>query len=377
MINKKGEITSAQIVMIVLAIAGFAIVIYLFFMLDLGSIGTRETCHLSVLRRATVPQIVQGYVPLTCTTDKICVTDGFFGGKCEKQFAGEKDITLVRLSGSPDEKRRKIEEISANAMYDCWSMMGEGKLDIFWTPSQEVGWSPTGSTCVICSRVAVDESVSESILYDIDEKRGVNVNRYIAENKVPGKEITYLQAFTDRGISAYSRFGNAADFAGTLPTNEYYKQLQESLKGSLSKEQRKATKEALALVEKELASTANNHELAFVFSQIKTKEIDSTTDILADIAGMGATAAGATFAMPVVGNIGTALYVGVLGVIAGSTSEIYGAWNAYESQITAMGYCGPFASTKKEAAQGCSVINAVNYDFKSINNICQKLEGNP
>ncbi|MDP1695448.1 MAG: hypothetical protein Q8L29_00870 [archaeon] len=355
--DKKGEITSTQIVMIVLAIAGFAIVLYLFFFLDFGEMGKRETCHLSVLTRGTVAGAVggsQSLVPLECITDKICITDSLFG-KCSNQFAGEKDITVVRLSGGVEEKRIKIEEISANAMYDCWNMMGQGKIDIFGNFYTENGLESNQATCVVCSRIALDESVIVDIL------NKVSVNEYMRTHNIPGKEITYLQAFTDKGINSYAQVS---------ATPGGIENFQKKLEGEDKIAVEGAKSEAVV-------KDKVNRELAFVFMQVRTDEKKSTEGILKNIGLTGATAAGATFMMPVIGNMGSALYALAGGIVLGTAKEIYGAFNAYESQITAAGYCGAFQSAKEGHWEGCSVVNSVNYDFKAINSICKVIQGNP
>ena len=165
---KKGEIALQYLVVLILAIIGFVIVLILLFSLEFESFSTDEVCKLSVLSRASIPSGVQGYVPLKCSTKKYCITDNdFLGGKCE-QFAGEKNVEMVRLKGDVDEKARQIEKASAEAMRTCWSQMGEGKLDLFAEPmslglldnlAKSLKVEATGPSCVICSRVALADDV--------------------------------------------------------------------------------------------------------------------------------------------------------------------------------------------------------------------------
>ena len=187
--NKRGELTSTQIVFIILAIVGFIIVALLFssLFLEQGALTQRELCKLSLIERATIPIIGNKIVPVQCSTEKICITSK--GNECE-QFIGEENVRNVRInSNKPDEAREIIERESANAMFDCWSMTGEGKIDIFDSTDSIVDLAKP--KCIVCSRVAISEEVDENILEEID------LNKYLAEKKVPGSSLTYLQTFTD------------------------------------------------------------------------------------------------------------------------------------------------------------------------------------
>ena len=347
--RKRGQLTSTQIIMIVLAILGF--VILMIFLVGIGfeEFSEKEICHLSVITRATTQSVVEGQllVPLKCTTEKICLTDG--SGKCEKQFAGEKNVIVIKLKGSVEEKRRKIEEVSANAMYDCWSMMGQGKLDLFTNIKTAYGLAAAESTCIICSRVAIDEEVDSKILYE-NEKKGVNINKYLKENQVPGSSLTYLQTFTDRGINAFAKF-DETDFNENVPEGEF------KIDGGVEEV---------------------NRELAFVFFQIKSISIGN---VLKKMGKAGGTMAGAVFMTPILGKFAGKLLLtpagAVLAIVGVTGIGGYGAYNAYQGQLVSAGYCGNFTTTDEKAKEGCSLVQGVNYNFKDINKICGRIEGNP
>ena len=127
--NRKGEVTSTQIVTLAIAIIGFIVVLILLWSLEFESYSDEEICRLSILSRATGGGTLGGLVPLKCTTKKICITAN---GKCE-QFAGEKegDIIKVKVGNGPIKDAEIIAKANADAMYDCWTMMGEGNLDLF------------------------------------------------------------------------------------------------------------------------------------------------------------------------------------------------------------------------------------------------------
>ena len=71
MIKMKGEITTSQLVTIVLFILGFAILLFALYELIWKGDLDKQVCHQSVILRATMPDIAKGYVPLKCKTEKI------------------------------------------------------------------------------------------------------------------------------------------------------------------------------------------------------------------------------------------------------------------------------------------------------------------
>jgi len=72
--KEKGQIEVYQIVITVLAILGLVIALLLWSLFKDTADVSDETCHLSVLSRGTAPDSLQAFVPLKCTTKKICIT---------------------------------------------------------------------------------------------------------------------------------------------------------------------------------------------------------------------------------------------------------------------------------------------------------------
>ena len=289
--EKKGELTSAQIITIVIAIMGFLIVLIALYLIFGGGFQTDEdVCKLSVLTRATAPGAAQNLIPLKCRTSKICITNDS-SGKCSEQFAGESNVQVIKLSGGITDKRKKIEEVSANAMYDCWSMMGEGKLDLFGSATTDFGLGKVTSSCVICSRVAIDKSVGNNVLFiDGDAAKGsaIDITDYMKRTQIPGQSLTYLQAFTDRGVSSYAKV--EPSMTSTLLTTDIS------------------------------TSTKANNEIAFVFMQIKSKEV---TEVLKNMALAGGTVAGGTFMSPA-GGVASMAGRAVIGVVGGTVVVVKG-----------------------------------------------------
>jgi hypothetical protein len=203
--GRRGELSSAQIITLVLAIAGFLIVLAFIYGFEGSTTTDTDICKLSVVGRATTSEVLAGsgaYIPLKCTTGKICIT-GSSSGECN-QFAGEKNVQFVRLSGGLSQEKEIIESISAQTMYDCWNMMGQGKLDLVSTYAKQLGWSQGQSTCVICTRVALADDVPKELL-DPKSSNSIDMNTYLATHQVPGSDKTYLQTFTDVGINAFPK----------------------------------------------------------------------------------------------------------------------------------------------------------------------------
>lgn len=360
--NRRGELTSTQLILLILAIAGFVVILLFILAFNSGTYTEDEVCKLSVLTRATSPQAVNDYVPLKCTTKKLCLTDG--SGKCEVSFAGE-NPEVIKLPSNRNDSLKKIEETSANAMYDCWNMMGQGKLDLF----NGGIWKSAGLTtqdipvCVICSRIGYD--VKEETLSDVD------LAYYLSHTKVPGGSITYTKAFTDPGMSSYA--GADTDSLKNLESNEKLslKVITRDSKTGLTS---KGT-EALGVIGEEKPRRV---ELAVVFTQIKVPK--SYWDQLNTLLGTGIALAGTSFIMApgtTSKAIGAAAGHFVITGIAAGGVVAYSMYNVYAGKVAAAGYCDKFTTSKEDTAGGCSGVQIIPYDVKAINSICGGIEGNP
>ncbi len=336
--QKRGEITSTQIIGIVISIIGLVIIVVFLGIIFNGydSSADMEACRLSILTRATAPTIAQANVPLKCSTQKICVTDKLFGGECE-QFAGEDNVVTVKVNGDDIDKAKQIEKIMAENMYTCWSMTGQGKLDLFGKATNLVGFGDADSTCIICSRVALDDQISNETLKLID------LDTYLENNYIPlqGSSLTYVEAFTNRGANS---FGSA-------------RQINEDLN--------KSTKDANVEIK---LNSGDGRQVAFVFAQVKTAKV---TDVLANL---GIAAVGATFAVPGSAKIASALYLGPQAFVTVPLTAIGvggAALNTYQNQLAAAGYCGEFTTAEeKDLRDGCSLVQGVPYTVQNINSLC-------
>lgn len=343
-IGARGELSSTQVITIVLALAGFIIaLLFLGIAFSDSSAGDDEVCRLSVLSRATSPDVVQAAVPLKCTTGKICVS---FSGKDDEcsQFLGE-DVVPVKLDSEerdPSARGRNIEFVQkfmADEMYSCWSTMGKGKLDLFGSAADELGLGDVQqATCVICKRLAFSDEVVASGL--VEEARA-GFGAYLLNTPFESADESYgnyIEAFTDRAMSAYPNLNEIKARKSDGKLNE---------------------------VSGELEGNREN-QLAIVFAQNKPKDWQ---DVLKNWGYV---------------MIGTALQgpgglkgKGALTLVAGGVGA-FGSWNAYLGQNLAASYCGKFASAASENLRGgCSLIQIVEYNVKDINALCPSVQGNP
>jgi hypothetical protein len=349
--SKRGEISSEQLVITVIAILGFVIVL-IFWASIKFSYTQDEICKFSVLSRATTPvDAARGVVPLKCGTKKICITDG--NGKCEAYFSGETNVEYVNIDSSKRaEAAQTIAQINVEQLYGCWDLMGQGKLEIFpKSVMEKIGLKPDSDNgCVICARIAIDDKINDKdVILNL-----VDVSTYMRDNQVPGKALTYLQAMTDRGVNSYPSIS------------------QDSL------DQSKSGADTVQL-------KADSSEKAIIFSQRITKT-DPAYAVLNFWKTTSAVAGGAFVFAPtrslLTGVIkgGTSLVGGWVAVGAAAVSAItvsvVSYTNAYNVQMASVGYCGEFTGgDEKSAKQGCSITSSVPYSYSNVNKLCTFIDG--
>ncbi len=166
--NKRGELTSRQLIIIIILIISFGIIIAFFFMLDLGGEIDKESCRNSVMMRgifSKIPVVGRGFISLKCKTQDVCLS---MGGDCEEEV----DDTI-----KVEDKNKLIKEM-VNLLADCWWMMGEGKVD----------YDDKGS-CAICYKVYFDDEIKAKIGSEISYK---DLYQYMKENKVSNSNNNYF-----------------------------------------------------------------------------------------------------------------------------------------------------------------------------------------
>ncbi len=170
--GKKGELTTQQLVILIVLIVSFGIILLFFWQLNLRGETDKEICHNSVVMKQT--KYIGNFFRLKCTTQKYCFALG--NGDCSN--AGLIDAKKVSISSTNTKKDiiKNIAELSA----DCWWMFGEGKID----------WS-NKNDCAICSKINFNDNLKNKNIE-------ITYNEYfnwLENNKVPNTQLTYLQYF--------------------------------------------------------------------------------------------------------------------------------------------------------------------------------------
>ncbi len=192
--NKKADVDWKFFLAVVVIIASFLVILFFYYMYNWKGEINKQTCHESVILKASMPEVLDRPVanlPLRCQTDKICITGKVFGGECSG-FVGEK-VSVARVSSNKEKQLEDIKGIIANSLYDCWSMMGEGKLNIFSREFQLVkGYN---SRCVICARIDFDAELKEKLKEEYPE--GIpGLSEYLDNTPVLNKNTNYSQFLT-------------------------------------------------------------------------------------------------------------------------------------------------------------------------------------
>ena len=168
--NRRAELSTQQIVLMIILIASFIVILFFLFRLGLGEKSEEQLCHNSVLQKASV----FSDAPLQCYRNYICITKD---GSCEELVKPEK-IKVKSLD--------EVYGALANEMADCWWMFGEGKVDYIGKDFTKNNY------CSICSQIYFDDSL-ESIEGVEDKKISKDeFYDYLTKNDY-SKDQTYSQ----------------------------------------------------------------------------------------------------------------------------------------------------------------------------------------
>jgi hypothetical protein len=194
----KGELTTQQIVMLIIVITSFAVVLFFLFRLNLGRIGDKEICHNSVIMRGS-SAVLQGVTPLNCRTSYVCLSED---GTCEEMT--NPDIKKVKTD-------EEVYEVLADEMADCWWMFGEGKVNYI---GKEVKPS---LHCSICSQITFDNSLEK--IFDGKEFEKRKLYEYLEDKEMSGKKISYLSYLFGTNLLSEVNLG---EFGKINFENNYY-----------------------------------------------------------------------------------------------------------------------------------------------------------
>lgn len=368
--RKKGDISAATLVSIILLVIGFGIVLMfvvrIYYSESVDTSACKESVTLRGLSSAGSPYgVAESLVNLRCKTQKICITSKMFGGDCTENFGNE------RVSNKKVKNKNGVEKVIADEVLNCWDMTGQGRLSLFspgWaanlgvrsSQANETNEGTVFSTCIICSRIAFDVNSLKKQGIDLGK---VDVYEYMMKYKAPGEELSYAQLIA------------AASPAGVSLTDK------DKMANISNKFEEELKKQGLTPEEIKELPTLKSSEMAVVFMQIR---VPKYSDVLKNTLGLvvGGSMA-ANFAsgglagkiaiytiqgissIPVVGK----LVVG-LGMVAVAGAQGY---NTYKNVQTAAGHCGD-VKFNKEDSYGCSAVRVIDYNADNLKVYCDTIE---
>jgi len=376
--EKKGAISVDFLIGMILLVLGFVIVLIFYF--NIGGTGTldKDICHESVILRASLPTLVENYVPLKCKTAKICITSGLIGDilktkEC-RDLAGEKNIQYKKVRSVTD-----IEKVYAEEILSCWQMMGEGKASIFnqyIAKTFGAGW--VYPTCSICSRIAFDNDTITADKFDFSR---MDVSRYMMTHLISGKNVTYFEYMASENGKAAIKENLITSVPNLTTSTTNPDKIPDVVPAGGAGKQ--LTPEDIT--SQKLQSEAKNlplqlKESAVLFMQISAPQHgESLKNSVLFLAGISAgsfilapSLTGRAFAATGEACASNALICGIAAIAGVAIQQ---TMVAYNRAVTA-GYCGD-VSVGTEARSGCSAVRTVDYNLNDISSYCKVIESIP
>ncbi len=168
--NKRGELTTTQIVSAIVLIATIIIILIWYTFLNLKGETDQQICRNSVMlvgQKEPVPSLGD----LNCRSNYVCISGG---GECSDLMASE------RIKINPEDKGQVMKAL-ADKMVECWWEFGEGKID-YSDPTLL-----TKTECSVCSLVGFNDQFATTA--PISYRTFYN---YLATTKKDSSQ-TYLQ----------------------------------------------------------------------------------------------------------------------------------------------------------------------------------------
>ena len=200
--NKKGELTTTQIIMIIVLIVSFIVILYFILRLNLGSTSASEVCHNSIVISSKGSGIFGG---INCATGYVCISSG---GTCNLN-------PTTTISVNSNDKNAIMKAI-ADQMVNCWWMMGEG---------QESFSSPGSNACAICSIIGFDSNLQKQYPNGISYK---DLFDYLSTNNTDQDGInqtylTYIYGISDlQSLLSGDSLTNSLYNSVTIPFSSQY-----------------------------------------------------------------------------------------------------------------------------------------------------------
>lgn len=142
--EKKGELTTQQIIILIILVISFVVLLYFLFVLNPAETSSKQVCYNSVVLISKGQGLIGS---LDCNTNYLCIS----GGDSCTNFNPTATVEINT------ENKNEILKAIADEMADCWWMFGEGKVDYIGKP---LGGDPR---CAVCSRIKFDEKIQSKI----------------------------------------------------------------------------------------------------------------------------------------------------------------------------------------------------------------------
>lgn len=174
--SKRAELTTTQIVTLIILVTSFVIILFFVFRLNLQTENTRQICRNSVNLRGS-SALGGDAASLNCKTLDVCITKD---GECEGVGVNF-DLTYKVKD------KNEVYSALAEEMASCWWQFGAGEID--YIGSEAFGGK---NYCSLCSNVRFDESLKE-IFPDGEIDKDDFYKNYLKDTKMPGQEETYSE----------------------------------------------------------------------------------------------------------------------------------------------------------------------------------------
>jgi len=143
---------------------------------------------LALLAIAIILLFVINFIPFLGDSGSKTACKNWANMQSRTKIAGIKipvifDSPCITFSDKIKDKT-KINKQLAEAMYDCWDMYGEGKVDFF---SDWDSWL-SDTYCIVCNEIEVDKKIDTTL--DIDD-----FEEYLSNHNPPFHEETYAGYF--------------------------------------------------------------------------------------------------------------------------------------------------------------------------------------
>jgi hypothetical protein len=158
--TKKGELTTTQIITIIVLVVSFIVILYFVYRLNLGSTSNSDVCRNSVVLKATGKGLAGD---INCKTDYVCISGG---DKCVAS-------STVTVKVDPNNKNEILKAI-ADQISNCWWEYGEGQFNY-----GSSGIFKGSNGCALCSVVEFDDKILKKG-YDLNYS---DLYTYMATNK--------------------------------------------------------------------------------------------------------------------------------------------------------------------------------------------------